>query len=745
MRLTTPRHLNSRLISLGLFAGVFGALLWLGAAASPQPADAQDTAPSDWAPFIGEYSIGCTRSTGGPGPCGGHHNGWAMDITLGHNTPVYAAGAGVVAWTEDGCSPTGGDPGCNSSAGNYVAVDHGDRYSRYLHLASFAEGIEVGAPIAAGQLIGFTGSSGTNGGDEAHLHYDELAYPLSATQRIAFGPMLTCQGGQVVQYPDALGTTDWQQVPFGTVLRNDGYDCLGGVTPEPLPPPPPPPPPPPIEPSPGGSVGLAFGDFNNDGRADLVIGVPGEAIGKRDEAGTSSITYGSSRGPSSRTETLRQRRGLKGKAEAGDLVGSAIARGDFDCDGFDDVAIGAPGEDVGGVVNTGAVNVAYGGRNDTNNRGVIFYQGKWLGGTKDAGDLTGAALASGDFDNDGCDDLAVGAPGEDIDSFIDAGAVLVIYGRSGGFGPDSRISGPLYQGSGLAGLPETGDLLGATLTSGDFNCDGSDDLAIGVPLESIDFATNAGAVSVIYGGSDGLKESTEPLFQSDGIAGILESGDYVGAALANGDFNNDGCDDLAVGAPGEDLDGGREAGAVSVVFGSTSGLGTSTVHFQETGGFPGKVESGDVFGAAVAAGDLNCDGYDDLVVGVPGEDIAGRSNTGWVGVLYGSGTGMSTTSTALYQKRGGLPGGNEPNDQLGASLATGDIDGDGCDDLAIGSPGEGIGTRALAGRVLVVMGSTNGRGAVTSHSQARNLPGGSEPGDLLGGPGVLELLGLSLH
>ncbi len=729
-----PRHLRTLLCALA-----FGAVLWIGIGVSSTPVDAQDTAPSDWAPFVGEFQMGCTRATGGGGPCGNHHNGWAIDITLGHNTPVYAAGAGEVGWLEDGCSPTGGDPGCNASAGNYIAIDHGDRYSRYLHLASFAEGIEIGAPIAAGQLIGYVGSSGTSGGNEAHLHYDEIAYPLSATQRIFFGPMLACQGGQVVQYPDILGTTNWQEVPFGTILRNEGYGCLGGVTPEP------PPPPPPIEPSPGGAVGLAFGDFNSDNRADLVIGAPGEAIGKRDDAGTTSVTYGSSRGPSSRTETLRQRKGLRGRAEAGDMVGSAIARGDFDCDGYDDIAIGAPGEDVGGVVNTGAVNVAYGGPNDVNNRGVIFYQGKWLGGSKAPGDLTGAALASGDFDNDGCDDLAVGAPGEDVASAADAGAVLVMYGSAAGFGSGSRISGPLYQAGGLGGLPEAGDYLGATLTAADFNCDGSDDLAIGVPGEGIDSTTGAGAVNVIYGGSNGLAESPEPLFQSSGIAGILESGDYVGGALASGDFNNDGCDDLAVGAPGEDLDGGRQAGAVSVVFGSSSGFAASTVHFQQTGGFRGKIESGDLLGAAVAAGDLNCDGYDDLIVGVPGEDIAGRADTGWVGVLYGSSAGMSETSTALYQKRGGLPGGNETNDQLGASLATGDINGDGCDDLAIGSPGEAIGTKASAGRVLIVMGSTNGRGAVSSHSQARNLPGKSEPGDLLGGPGVFELLGLSLQ
>ncbi|MFV2039713.1 MAG: peptidoglycan DD-metalloendopeptidase family protein, partial [Acidimicrobiales bacterium] len=702
-------------------------------------AAAQEVQSSDWAPFVGELPMWCTKSTGGAGPCANHHDGWAIDIDVPFNDPIYAAGPGVVGWTEDGCSPTGGDSGCNSRAGNYVAVDHGDRFSRYLHLASFAEGIEIGAVIRAGQLIGFSGQSGTSGDDGAHLHYDEIAKPLSITKRIFFGPMLACHGNTAVQYPDILGYSNWQQVPFGTLLRNDGYACLGGVNPKP------PPPPPPINPTPGGAVGLAFGDFNNDNRADMIVGAPGEAIRRREQAGTTAVVYGSSRGLGSRTETLRQRRGLKGAVEAGDLVGAAIATGDFDCDGFDDVAVGAPREDVKGVTDAGAVLIAYGGPNTIRNRSSAIYQGKWIAGQREAGDLTGAAIASGDFDGDGCADLAIGAPREDVDGLVDAGAVMVIHGQPDGFNSASRSSAALSQGSGLDGFAEAGDLVGATLAAGDFNCDGYDDLAVGVPSESIDAASRAGAVSVIYGSANGLTSNPGTLFQSSGIAGILEAGDRVGASLATGDFNADNCADLAVGAPGEDLVGGSEAGAVSVVFGSPQGLSTSSVHFQQSGGLRGTIENGDLLGAAVAAGDFNCDGFDDLAVGVPGEDIGKHVDAGWVGLLYGSATGMNGGTASLYQRKGGLPGANETNDQTGTALAADDVNNDGCDDLAIGAPGEAIGSKTEAGRVLVVMGAASGRGTVYSFSQTRNLPGRSESGDLLGGPGVWRLLGLSLQ
>ncbi len=356
----------------------------------------------------------------------------------------------------------------------------------------------------------------------------------------------------------------------------------------------------------------------------------------------------------------------------------------------------------------------------------------------------GAALAAGDIDGDGCDDLVIGSPGEDVGPQVDAGAVIVIYGASGGFGASSRAEPLVYQDSGLAGFTEARDLVGASVASGDFNCDGYDDLAAGAPGESIDAMSNAGAVSIAWGSADGLAGEPVTVFQSDGLAGFLERNDRTGTALAVGDYNGDGCDDLAVGAPGEDLTSGANAGAVSVSFGSTEGLRIGTVHYQGDGGLSETIEANDNVGAAIAAVDFDCDGIDDLAVGAPGEDRRGKSDAGWVGVLSGTRSGMGATQATLVQGAG-IPGRNHNGDGAGSALAAGDTNGDGCGDLAIGIPGEVVKGNDSAGRVVVVLGSASNTHPKTSWSQAKKLRGSSQAGDQLGGPGVWALLGISLQ
>jgi hypothetical protein len=311
-----------------------------------------------------------------------------------------------------------------------------------------------------------------------------------------------------------------------------------------------------------------------------------------------------------------------------------------------------------------------------------------------------ASSTSGDFDGDGHGDLAVGVPGEDSGQ----GGVNVIYGDDPGTGLDDS-AGPgdqfFRQGSSLADTPETNDHFGACLVSGNFNGDGFDDLAIGVPNESVGSIAGAGAVHVIYGSDDGLDPAAtthaDQFFtqNTSGIEGSSETGDHFGSALAAGDFNSDERDDLAIGEPDEDVGSTVDAGSVNVIYGSTTGLSASSpladqIWAQDSAGISGASEKNDHMGASLATGDINGDGREDLAIGDPGEGIGTKSAAGAVNVLYGSvSSGLNANNDQLwYQDSTGVLGVSEKDDQFGNAVTIGDFDANGFGDLAVGVPFE---------------------------------------------------------
>lgn len=299
-------------------------------------------------------------------------------------------------------------------------------------------------------------------------------------------------------------------------------------------------------------------------------------------------------------------------------------------------------------------------------------------------------LATGDFNGDGTDDLATGTPNEDVrnswTSIADAGAVQVSYGG---------LRGPTqlwHQDSpGIAGGLEVGDRFGWSLAAGDFDGDGYDDLAIGVPFEHVD-QPRAGMVAVLYGTKDGLSAAGDDSWTrgSSGVQGRQYDFAYFGWALAAGNFDGDAYDDLAIGAPGEL----NARGAVNVLFGRASGLGAARDQLwrQGTAGVDGEREGGDWFGASLAAGNL---GYssreDDLAIGSPGQYVAGTNAAGAVNVLYGQpGKGLTTTLVPDVYAHHGTPGvEGEPavNANFGWSLAIADFGRLPQADLAVGAPG----------------------------------------------------------
>jgi hypothetical protein len=180
--------------------------------------------------------------------------------------------------------------------------------------------------------------------------------------------------------------------------------------------------------------------------------------------------------------------------------------------------------------------------------------------------------------------------------------------------------------------------------------------------------------------------------RSESASGVAEEGDMFSNGLTTGDFDGNGRQDLAVGVPGEDIGGHSGAGAVNVIYGTSSGLTKSgnEVWYQGTVDVLGGPEPFDQFGADLAVGDFDDDGFDDLAIGVLGEDISGQENAGAVNVIYGSNEGLTVTGNQLLTQEEINEG-----DIFGRSLAAGDFNNDGKDDLAVGAPGEDLETSGV--------------------------------------------------
>ena len=196
-------------------------------------------------------------------------------------------------------------------------------------------------------------------------------------------------------------------------------------------------------------------------------------------------------------------------------------------------------------------------------------------GYAEAGDRFGSSLAAGDSSGGPACDLAIGVPFAD-DAAPDGGAVIVIYGSGQGLHPGG-VQRWTQDTPGIGESAERGDRFGTTLAVGNLGHDGHDDLVVGVPHEGRHGRRDAGAVHVIYGAEPLLSATGSQVLTQDspGLPESAEAGARFGAALATGNLGRSGYADLAVGVPGEDRRGRRDAGVAEVVYGSATGLRTS--------------------------------------------------------------------------------------------------------------------------------------------------------------------------
>ena len=460
---------------------------------------------------------------------------------------------------------------------------------------------------------------------------------------------------------------------------------------------------------------LAEGDFDGDGFDDLATGARLEAIGNLAAAGAVDVVYGSANGLTESGAQLwsQDSAGILFQATIGDQFGAALSAGDFDGDGFDDLAVGVPGEDAF-ADDTGVVQIIYGSATGLTATGSTAFgqTSPNIEGDPEAGDHFGAALAAGDFNSNGFDDLAIGVPDESIDGVPKVGAVNVIYGTSNGLNAagdqlwHQRLPEILDQG-------EANDRFGFELEAEDFNADGSDDLAIGVPFEDVSGATDAGAVNVLFGSANRLNAFGNQFWNQAVRGGNPASGERYGFALAAANFGRTSHADLAIGWPGFDPVNIRDAGAVNVMYGSSVGLTLSgnQVWHQVLSTIAGDGEEFDGFGSALAAANFGNSSTADLAVGVPSDSLAGIDDVGMVNLIFGSSTGLTGTGDQLWhQNVTGIEDSAEVTDLFGRRLAGGNFGRTGHADLAVGVPFENIENPNLgnAGVVNVIYGASDG-------------------------------------
>lgn len=435
-------------------------------------------------------------------------------------------------------------------------------------------------------------------------------------------------------------------------------------------------------------------DFDGDGKADVAIGVSGYDYA----SGAVFVAYASGK-----------KQHVKAGPGAGGF-GATTASCDLNGDGYADLVVGDPGRiDNGGI--SGGITTFLGSAAGLGKTAQFSQDTANVPDQSENDDQFGTSVACGDLTGDGKDEVAVGAPGEDLPDADDGaqatGAVFVFKGSATGL-VTTGMQMFSQDTTNVPDVSEDDDEFGGALAIGDVTGDKRADLAIGLPGENV----GAGAIMLLKGSAAGLTATGSTLVvpSSLGVTG------RAGHTLAIANVDGDAYADVIAGAPNDEDAGKEGAGVVLVLRGAAAGIDKARVQVvgQSTPNVVGDPIANDGFGTVVDAGDVTKDGKAEVLVGVPGKTVGTLAFAGSAVVLRGAATGLTGVGSQEWnQNSTNVPDTAEAGDSFGAAVGLLDLTGDNRLDAVVGAPDEDLGTAQDAGLAARFNGAATGLGATT--------------------------------